>query len=236
MARQVAHDIKNPLTPIQLSAEHLRRVHRDRGQPLSPVLDNCVDTILSQVRLLRQIASEFSSFGTSPQVNKTPTPMRELISEVVDPYRLGAAERVTFDVDVPDALPVLSLDRMLMSRAITNIVENALYAMPSGGVLTVRVHEEPGGLLRMTIADTGVGMDEEAARRVFEPYFSTKSSGTGLGLSIARRNIELHGGTIAVRTRKGEGTTVTITLPVDGRRSLSAAAPPEAAAATTSAR
>jgi signal transduction histidine kinase len=225
MARQVAHDIKNPLTPIQLSAEHLRRVHKDRGQPLSPVLDNCVDTILSQVRLLRQIASEFSSFGTSPQVNRTPTPMRELVSEVVDPYRLGAAERVTFDVDVPDTLPVLSLDRMLISRAITNIVENALYAMPQGGTLTIRVWQEPapkgtaahlhqGDTLKMTIADTGVGMDEEAAKRVFEPYFSTKSSGTGLGLSIARRNIDLHGGTIAVNSRKGEGATVTITLPI----------------------
>lgn len=226
MARQVAHDIKNPLTPIQLSAEHLRRVHRDRGQPLSPVLDNCVDTILSQVRLLRQIASEFSSFGTSPQVHRVPTTMKALISEVVDPYRLGSAERVTFDVEVSDSLPPLSLDPMLISRAITNIVENALYAMPSGGVLSVRVREQPvGRTIHMAIADTGVGMEEDAAQRVFEPYFSTKSSGTGLGLSIARRNIELHGGTIAVQTRKGEGTTVTIDLPIEGNRVLTLPAP-----------
>ncbi len=115
---------------------------------------------------------------------------------------------------------------MLLSRAITNIVENALYAMPSGGVLSVRVWEErAAGLIRMTIADTGVGMEEDAARRVFEPYFSTKSSGTGLGLSIARRNIELHGGAIAVQTRKGEGTTVIIELPLAGNRVLTASAP-----------
>ncbi len=141
MARQVAHDIKNPLTPIQLSAEHLRRVNQDRGQPLSPVLDNCVDTILTQVRLLRQIASEFSSFGTSPTVTPAPTAMRALVDEVIDPYRLGTAGRITFDLEVPDDLPVLTIDRMLMGRAITNIVENALYAMPSGGVLSLRARE-----------------------------------------------------------------------------------------------
>ncbi len=141
MARQVAHDIKNPLTPIQLSAEHLRRVNQDRGQPLSPVLDNCVDTILTQVRLLRQIASEFSSFGTSPTVTPAPTAVRDLVDEVIDPYRLGTAGRITFDLEVPDDLPVLTIDRMLMGRAITNIVENALYAMPSGGVLSLRARE-----------------------------------------------------------------------------------------------
>ncbi len=227
MARQVAHDIKNPLTPIQLSAEHLRRVHQDRGQPLSPVLDNCVDTILSQVRLLRQIASEFSSFGMSPTVHRTQTKLRELINEVVDPYRLGGAERVMIDVDVPDTLPPLSLDRMLISRAITNIIENALFAMPSGGTLSIQARllvrdgtptptitlESVAGV-ELRITDTGVGMDEEAASRVFEPYFSTKAAGTGLGLSIARRNVELHGGTIAIRSKRGDGTAVIIILPV----------------------
>jgi nitrogen fixation/metabolism regulation signal transduction histidine kinase len=217
MARQVAHDIKNPLTPIQLSAEHLRRVHQDRGQPLSPVLDSCVDTILSQVRMLRQIASEFSSFGISPTVNAAPTRLRDLINEVVDPYRLGGAERVRIDVDVPETLPELFVDRMLISRAVTNIIENALFAMPSGGTLTVYARELPatsGQRIELKIADTGMGMDEEAARRVFEPYFSTKAAGTGLGLSIARRNVELHNGTIAIRSRRGEGTTVIIELPV----------------------
>jgi signal transduction histidine kinase len=214
MARQVAHDIKNPLTPIQLSAEHLRRVHQDRGQPLSPVLDSCVDTILSQVRLLRQIASEFSSFGTSPTVNPTQTKLRDLINEVVDPYRLGGAERVTIDVDIPETLPSLFVDRMLISRAVTNIIENALFAMPSGGTLSIHAHQEPGHTIELRITDTGVGMDDEDARRVFEPYFSTKAVGTGLGLSIARRNVELHAGTISIRSKRGVGTSVIIVLPV----------------------
>jgi signal transduction histidine kinase len=229
MARQVAHDIKNPLTPIQLSAEHLRRVHQDRGQPLSPVLDSCVDTILSQVRMLRQIASEFSSFGISPTVNATSTRLRDLINEVVDPYRLGGAERVRFEVDVPDTLPALHVDRMLISRAVTNIIENALFAMPSGGTLTLEARALPDagdGSIELKIADTGMGMDEEAARRVFEPYFSTKAAGTGLGLSIARRNVELHNGTIAIRSRRGEGTTVIIVLPASRSAPHPAAAVP----------
>jgi len=200
-------------------------VHQDRGQPLSPVLDNCVDTILSQVRLLRQIASEFSSFGMSPTVNLTQTKLRELINEVVNPYRLGGAERVMIDVDVPDTLPPLFLDRMLMGRAITNIIENALFAMPSGGTLSIQARllmrananaNAPDTIagVELRITDTGVGMDEVAARRVFEPYFSTKAAGTGLGLSIARRNVELHNGTIAIRSRRGEGTAVIIVLPI----------------------
>jgi signal transduction histidine kinase len=212
MARQVAHDIKNPLTPIQLSAEHLRRVHQDRGQPLSPVLDTCVDTILTQVRLLRQIASEFSSFGSSPIARPTATAVGDLLHEVVDPYVLGVRDRVTITLDVAADLPLLTVDRMLLSRAVINILENALHAMPGGGTLTVTARRD-GPRLVLAIADTGVGMDAEASARIFEPYFSTKASGTGLGLSIARRNVEMHGGTIAVASTRGAGTTVTIELP-----------------------
>ncbi|HWJ56988.1 MAG TPA: HAMP domain-containing sensor histidine kinase, partial [Vicinamibacterales bacterium] len=213
MARQVAHDIKNPLTPIQLSAEHLRRVHHDRGEPLAPVLDTCVDTILTQVRLLRQIASEFSSFGSSPIARPAATSVADLLHEVVDPYVVGVRDRVAIALDVEPGLPPVMVDRMLLSRAVINILENALHAMPGGGSLTVAARRDGPGLL-LSIADTGVGMDAEASARIFEPYFSTKASGTGLGLSIARRNVELHGGTIAVTSTRGVGTTVTIALPL----------------------
>ena len=216
MARQVAHEIKNPLTPIQLSAEHLRRVHGDRGRPLAPVLDECVDTILSQVRLLRQIASDFSSFASSPTPRPSPSDLSELVEEVVGAYRTGAAHRISFKVELPAALPLLSIDRALVGRALTNVVENALHAMPGRGTLEVRGYLErgQGDWLCLVVADTGVGMDGEAARRVFEPYFSTKATGTGLGLAIARRNVELNGGTIALESRKGVGTSVTIRLPL----------------------
>jgi signal transduction histidine kinase len=213
MARQVAHEIKNPLTPIQLTAEHLRRVHADRGEPLSPVLQECVSTILSQVRLLRQIASEFSSFASSPIAKPAVVAVPELIDEMIEPYRIGLQNRIQFDVRVPAALPAVYVDRTLITRSLTNIVENALHAMPGGGTLAIAASED-GGHVRVRVTDTGVGMDAEALARAFEPYFSTKATGTGLGLAIAKRNIELNGGTIAVTSERDRGTTVQMTLPV----------------------
>ena len=212
MARQVAHDIKNPLTPIQLSAEHARRVNIDRGRPLSPVLDDCVNAILTQVKLLRQISAEFSSFASSPTPRPEPTALPALIEEVVEPYRTGLAGRVAITVDAAPDLPPISLDRTLFSRALTNVIENALHAMPGKGRLTIRATAHPP-LIVIDFIDTGVGMDADAVGRMFEPYFSTKATGTGLGLTIAKRNIELIGGTIALRSTRGVGTTVTITVP-----------------------
>ena len=213
MARQVAHEIKNPLTPVQLSAEHLLRVHTDRGEPLSPVLEGCVASILQQVRLLRRIASEFSSFAGSPRVAPEPTSLDRLVAGVLDPYRIGLDDRVRLAVAVPATLPTLSVDPTLVSRAITNVVENALHAMPGGGVLTLVASADTSGVT-LAIRDTGVGLDEAALARIFEPYFSTRASGTGLGMAIARRNVELNGGTVDVASRRGEGTTVTLRLPL----------------------
>ncbi len=212
MARQVAHEIKNPLTPIQLNAEHLRRVHADRGEPLGPVLQDCVATILSQVKLLRQIASEFSSFASSPTARPVEVDVSALLHEIVDPYRSGLEGRIRLDVAIPSTLPPVFVDRNLISRSITNIVENALHAMPGSGTLRVAASTQDG-YVRIRVADTGVGMDEEALARAFEPYFSTKASGTGLGLPIAKRNVELSGGSIAVESARDQGTTVEISLP-----------------------
>jgi signal transduction histidine kinase len=230
MARQVAHDIKNPLTPIQLSAEHVQRVNIDHNRPLSPVLDECVTAILGQVRLLRQIASEFSSFASSPTPHPEPTALPALLEEVVTPYRVGLAERIAIDVNVAGEIPAVTIDRTLFARALTNIIENALYAMPGTGRLTITAGQRrtspipapesrapspqpPAPEIVVEVTDTGVGMDEEAVAKMFQPYFSTKATGTGLGLTIAKRNVELIGGTIEVRSQRGVGTTVTITLP-----------------------
>ncbi len=229
MARQVAHEIKNPLTPIQLSSEHLMRVHKDKGEPLSPVLEECVTSILSQVKLLRQISAEFSSFASRPTPHPAPTSLAELIPSVVEPYITGLAGRVRIDVDVPASLPMVVVDRTLLARAITNMMENALHAMPGGGTLTIKAEARPAlsgvegpalsqverpSTMRLSVADTGSGMDPEALRRIFEPYFSTKATGTGLGLTIAKRNVELHGGRIHVQSSLGKGTTVVIELPI----------------------
>ena len=212
MARQVAHDIKNPLTPIQLSAEHARRVNIDRGRPLSPVLDECVAAILSQVKLLRQISAEFSSFASSPTPRPEPTDLAALIDEVVEPYRTGLSGRVHITVTAQPNLPPISIDRTLFARALTNVIENALHAMPGEGRLTLDSRQSTDRI-RVEVTDSGVGMDADALAKIFEPYFSTKATGTGLGLTIAKRNVELNGGTIDVRSERGVGTTVTITLP-----------------------
>jgi nitrogen fixation/metabolism regulation signal transduction histidine kinase len=213
MARQVAHDIKNPLTPIQLNAEHLRRVHADRGAPLGRVLEECVDNVLNQVRLLRQIASEFSSFATSPTVKRSAEPLHAIIADVIEAYRTGLRGQVVLDVEVPDTLPRVMVDKAVLARALTNIIENALHAMPRGGALHFSARLLDAGHVELAIRDTGIGMDAAALDRIFEPYFSTRASGTGLGLTIAKRNVELNGGAIAVESARDRGTTVRITLP-----------------------
>jgi signal transduction histidine kinase len=215
MARQVAHEIKNPLTPIQLSAEHLRRVHADRGEPMGPVLEGCVVSILGQVALLRQIAAEFSSFASSPTARRQPVDPVRLVHDVVEPYRVGLEGRIRLQNDVVPPLPPVLIDRSLVSRALANVVENSLHAMPGPGRLRLTGHGE-GAWVVIEVEDSGLGMDEEALARVFEPYFSTKSTGTGLGLPIAKRNIELSGGSVSVHSEQGHGTTVTIRLPVAG--------------------
>jgi signal transduction histidine kinase len=216
MARQVAHDIKNPLTPIQLSAEHARRINADRGRPLSPVLDDCVNAILTQVTLLRQISAEFSSFASSPTPRPEVTDIAALIQEVVESYRTGLTGRIAIDVQAAPDLPAVTIDRTLFARGLTNIIENALHAMPGTGRLTISLRPSAAGArpaVIVEVSDTGVGMGPDDVAKIFEPYFSTKATGTGLGLTIAKRNVELNGGSIEVASQRGTGTTVTITLP-----------------------
>ena len=169
MARQVAHDIKNPLTPIKLSAEHARRVNLDRGAPLSPVLDDCVNAILSQVKLLRQISAEFSSFASSP----TPRPERanvvDLIEEVVEPYRTGLGGRVAIDLEMATGLPEVFIDRTLFARGSPTSSKThcmpcrAVARSPSSRLMTKRDAKD---VVSVRIRDTGVGMDD-AAREDF---------------------------------------------------------------------
>ena len=135
-----------------------------------------------------------------------------LLHEIVDPYRAGLDGRIDLDLDIASSLPPVFVDRNLISRSLTNIVENALHAMPGPGTLGVSARVQ-NDWVHIRVSDTGVGMDEEALARAFEPYFSTKATGTGLGLPIAKRNVELSGGMIAVHSARDQGTSVEITLP-----------------------
>jgi signal transduction histidine kinase len=170
------------------------------------------DPILGQVKLLRQISGEFSSFASSPTARRAPADPVRLVNDVVEPYRTGLAGRIDIHNDIAASLPAVLVDRTLVARALANIVENALHAMPGTGSLRIASQVNDADVV-IELEDSGIGMDAEALARVFEPYFSTKTTGTGLGLPIARRNIELSGGAIEVDSEKGRGTRVRVTLP-----------------------
>jgi len=178
------------------------------------VLESCVVSILGQVHLLRQISAEFSNFASSPIARPAPVDVADLVADVVDPYRTGLSGRISIVNRVAAPLPRAFVDRTLVARALANVVENALHAMPGRGSLTLDARTD-GRLITIEVQDTGIGMDQEALARVFEPYFSTKTTGTGLGLPVAKRNIELNGGTIEVESTKGRGTLVRMVLPVE---------------------
>jgi len=142
-----------------------------------------------------------------------PVELPDLVAEILNPYRAGLEGRIEIENRVHAPLPKVLVDRTLILRALANIVENALHAMPGQGRLIVDATADAGGVT-IAVQDSGVGMDEDALARAFEPYFSTKTSGTGLGLPIAKRNVELSGGSVEVTSRKGEGTTVRVRLPL----------------------
>ncbi len=216
MSRQVAHDVKNPLTPIQLAAEHLQQVHEDRHRPLGAVFDQCIGTVLRQVKLLRQIANEFSTFAAVPVPRLGRVPLAPLLDDVVEPYRAGLAAHTRILIEVAQAAPDARADRTLLARAVTNLVENALQAMPEGGVVKLSATVDEGNQVLITCEDNGVGMSATAASQAFEPHFSTKTGGSGLGLANARRNVISCGGSITLESTPGSGTIVRVRLPVAG--------------------
>ena len=217
MARRVAHEIKNPLTPIQLSVEHVRRVFKAKDARFESVLNACLDNIQKQVAVLREIAFEFSTYARLPQLRPEPLAVAALIAEALAPYVKASPAGIVIESDVPADLPLVTVDRAVMVRALINLIENALQAMPSGGRLVVGASVARGrrgdARVAILVTDTGEGIPEHILPRLFEPYFSTKSGGTGLGLGLARRSVEEHGGTIEIRSRPGRGTVVTLTLP-----------------------
>jgi len=216
MARRIAHEVKNPLTPIQLSVEHVRRLWHARDARFGVVLIECLDNIQSQVRKLRQMATEFSAYARLPQLRAEPTEVPALLTEALRPYLAAPPAGIDIDSAVPAGLPEVVVDRGVMNRVLVNLIENALQAMPEGGRLEIAAGREQGNGrsgVSITVRDTGTGMPPGVLARIFEPYFSTKSGGTGLGLAIARRAVEEHGGGIDIRSRPGAGTLVTIFLP-----------------------
>jgi nitrogen fixation/metabolism regulation signal transduction histidine kinase len=212
--------VKNPLTPIQLSTEHLLRVYGDPNVDFEKVLRECSETILEQVKTLRQISMEFSTFASPGPLEREATDIASLVRDTVAPYRHSAPSGVHVSVDTPPDLPEIRVDQRLFKRTLVNLIENALHALEprnGGGRIEVMAKQIVRGrnrFLAVSVRDDGVGIDPEVKGRVFEPYFSTRATGTGLGLAIARKVIEDHGGTIRLESAPGSGTEVVIELPV----------------------
>lgn len=211
LARRIAHEIKNPLTPIQLSIEHLRQAWEDRVPDFNAVFNQCLTMVQDEVQSLEHISSEFSRFARFPEPVFRNLDVRELIQEIESLYPV-LPDGITMETVFPDRPLFGRFDHDQMKRVMINLVQNAIHAMPSGGHLVIRVTGVDNRIV-IEVQDTGHGMDRETLLHLFEPYFSTKSEGTGLGLVITKAVIDAHDGDIQVSSNPGSGTCFTIRIP-----------------------
>lgn len=212
MARKVAHEIKNPLTPIQLSAEHLLRVYHDRPEDFREALNESTTYIIKEVENLRSIAREFLELSRETTLQKEKFDLKEVIQETIAPYKKVLTERILLKETYEGETFDFRGDKDKIKIALRNIFTNAIEAIEEKGKIEIKLSREKKGL-RIDILDTGAGMDHEVVERIFEPYFSTKEFGTGLGLSISKKIIEEHEGKIEATSQKSLGTRITIFLP-----------------------
>ncbi len=211
MARIIAHEIKNPLTPIRLSAEHMRNVYQSDPSHFDEVLESCTANILEQVQELQQISSEFSNYSRIPRIEPVDGDLAAVIGNIVQGYRAAPPKGVKIEFLAEPAKVAARFDAKLLGRAVRNLLENALRVSRKGGEIRVEV-ASAAGRTTISVSDSGPGVEPELLPRIFDPYFSTHDTGTGLGLPIARRIAEEHGGRITARNLPQGGLEVTISL------------------------
>jgi len=212
VARRIAHEVKNPLTPITLSAQRLQRKYS--GRLNEPVFEECTRMIIDQVESIRNLVNEFSMFARFPTAHPEPCNLPPIIEEAQAVYREGHPD-IHFEIRVSDQVPSLNLDHRQIKQAIINLLDNAISAMKGRGTITITVTHDPIlKRVRLEVADTGPGISDDDKTRLFEPYFSTKKSGMGLGLTIVNTIIEDHNGMIGVRNNQPQGAKFVIELPV----------------------
>jgi len=211
VARRIAHEVKNPLTPISLSAQRLKRKYSDRIK--EPVFDECTRMIIDHVELIRNLVNEFASFARFPAASPELCELPPIIEETIALYR-EAHPYVNFEFNVPEKMIWLNLDRQQIKQAMINLMDNAISAMKQKGKITIDlIHDPVLKIVRMEVADTGPGISNEDKTRLFEPYFSTKKTGMGLGLTIVSTIFADHNGMIRVQDNYPCGTKFIIELP-----------------------
>jgi len=214
VARRIAHEIKNPLTPIQLSTQRLRKKFAERAPDVGVVFDECTRTIIQEVEGLRKLVDEFSRYARMPALRPRPADLQQVVQQVAQLYA-GAHARITLRTELDPAVPVLNLDQDQMKRALINLVDNAVTAMgDEGGEIVIATrYLAAAGKVRLEIADTGPGFPPEDRDRAFFPYYSTKRSSGGLGLAIVNRIIVEHGGEVRIEDNQPRGARLVVTLP-----------------------
>jgi two-component system nitrogen regulation sensor histidine kinase NtrY len=214
VAQGIAHEIKNPLTPIQLSAQRLRRKYREQSRDFDEVFDECTNTIITQVEGLKGLLDEFSTFARMPESNPTLTDLHQLLEDVLHLYR-GAHRDIELTSSCDPAVMKVNLDGEQMKRALINLVENAIEAMQGKGqVHLVTSLDTRHQHVCIEVRDTGAGIPPQLRDKLFLPYFTTKRGGSGLGLAIVNRIVADHNGRISVRDNTPRGSIFAIELPM----------------------
>jgi two-component system nitrogen regulation sensor histidine kinase NtrY len=216
LARRLAHELKNPLFPLQLTVENLLRARQQSPQQFEEIFQESSSTLLAEIANLKGIISRFSEFSRMPQPQFQQTQLNDVVRNVGRLFQaqLHAPERasIEFTLELAEPMEPIAADPDLLHRALSNLVLNAMDAMPKGGTLTLRTHQG-GDLSYLEVSDTGIGLTPEECERLFTPYYTSKPQGTGLGLAIVQSVISDHGGRIRVRSKSGHGTTFVIELP-----------------------
>jgi two-component system nitrogen regulation sensor histidine kinase NtrY len=217
VARRIAHEFKNPLTPIKLSAERLRKKHAEGAPDFNAVFDECSRTIVQEADGLRKLVDEFADFARMPGSNPSPQPLAPVIESVVHLYA-GAHKDIVVTRDIAPGMPDVVLDHEQMKRVLINLFENAVEAMGGAGRIRVAARMTPGNMAQIEVADEGPGIAAEDLPRLFQPDFSRKKKKSGLGLAIVLRIIKDHGGVIRVEQNVPRGARFLVELPVAMRK------------------
>ncbi len=213
VARRMAHEIKNPLTPIQLNTERMLRKWQRKDKDFDKVFERSARAIIEEVQGLKSLVNEFSKLGRMPEIKRRAVDLRTIMKSIRNLY--GNIHGLEILVELPDSLPEAYIDSEQIKRVFINLLDNAIEAIDKKGVITISINADmDANMLNIDVADTGPGISDADKEKLFAPYFSTKRDGSGLGLAIAERIIAEHGGSISVGDNNPQGSVFNISLPL----------------------